>query len=936
MSDSYSSSAVYTICVNNKLYRRTLQNRYALISSIETEIRREFAIPYDFELTYKGAILSSDSSFIDQRINSGNALQIRPKSHHREAGNSASIQATSLNLTTRTGSTSAAIQASMSTEIQNSAIMYNVWTDEYRRSISTMNNTIGYESLQSKKLINNIHAEDESLATDNLITRAAHHFSTTTSPINTDDLGQSTNGTIVNTKTMTPHTTSIATIESDVQHRAKQAPTGQLLNESSVLLRGKQNFEDLDTAFKQDYKSDRQSFTVKVASLDKIYRQLIPPTKSLRVLWQSIDDSRRHDRTYAQSKKICPLLFNNRMHIFSDIRDEEEALESFLQFRSSSRDELDPQFFIYFLQQTELEYMYTYQKEPREIFAHSYWWTPQVFPVTQDPLAKGMLLTSLYALRRYFRQPLKDEVHRRQKLEIKFLIVIQRYIFLPAVMSLVHALQGRIFLFEKPILYDALLQLLSDFCPPDTEQSMLGAFMPNLICWLLEQCANINDEILPCITYDLSRCIKGEENCHIDEPTVKGGADEDSCILCDQVVMDERKITSHADLYCFVKHWKNVSRLVGSHYDTKSYTVVKQVHAPSLERMKSLTHAQLTETFDTIVLKYPVFKLTTRKDIHNSTQDQIVLLKDRQICLTMCQGQRREIARVSKIIYIFDPMKSKDRITYKDLYDIQRDGPNIDPLPLLIQSWLRICRFQLNPHPVPTRPVDQITLVLVDVSESMFYSCSEKNDQAMFTSSLRLMLNVLSQNLDSTLYEHAFGLIQFGSQIRIMCPITQDVDKFEQIVANLNYRRQNSTRLYDAIQTGIECLLKYQQQNCDPIHKPDKLIICITNGVNNRGNTNFKNLRYLAKKSRIRIDLISFLTDSRLLKASQERIELQNMKRLCEETKGFIYQTKCLSFTELVNIFKQEACLWIRERASNGSFTGKYPMKRQEMTDNVH
>lgn len=56
------------------------------------------------------------------------------------------------------------------------------------------------------------------------------------------------------------------------------------------------------------------------------------------------------------------------------------------------------------------------------------------------------------------------------------------------------------------------------------------------------------------------------------------------------------------------------------------------------------------------------------------------------------------------------------------------------------------------------------------------------------------------------------------------------------------------------------------------------------------------------------------------------------MKRLCEETKGFIYQRNYFSLIEITNLFQHSACLWIQERDSNGSFTSKYPKKKQAIT----
>ncbi|CAF3544968.1 unnamed protein product [Rotaria sp. Silwood1] len=487
-----SSSAVYTIVINDKLYRRTLQNAYASISSIEQEIRRIFKIEYDFDLTYKGAILPSNSSFIDQRIDSAQPLRIRPKSHLIEDECSISTQPILVSEIPRIDLTDTSVGDKIRTESHNTVVMYNAWTDQHWRSVSPINDTKGDGNRQSKKLMSKIYADNHILQIANPTATVVEHFSNRTSSIITDDFGRSSIEAMVNAEEVIPYTTSTATLKSEMCHRVDTIQSNHLRDEFQVPLHMGRNSVVQDTVFKDGISSGEQSVIVKVVSLTKVYTMRVHVTATLQNLWQSIDDICKNETAYTETKRIFPLLFNNRMHIFSDIRIENEALESFLQFKSSSIDEQNLHFFIYFLPQTESEYIYAYQKEPREIFAHSHWWIAHAFPAPQDPVAHSMILTSLFALRQYFRQPPKDEAHRRQQLEVKFFILIQQYFFLPAVTALVHALQSKMFAFEKAVLSDALLYLLREFCPEDIEPTILGTFMPNLICWLLEQCVNID------------------------------------------------------------------------------------------------------------------------------------------------------------------------------------------------------------------------------------------------------------------------------------------------------------------------------------------------------------------------------------------------------------------------------------------------------------
>lgn len=616
--------------------------------------------------------------------------------------------------------------------------------------------------------------------------------------------------------------------------------------------------------------NDGQLTTVKVTSLTHLYNRYVPMTATFQDLWHSIDDICKNDEPSFEIEKVFPLFFNNRMHIFNGINIRNETLKSFLRVRASLIVERQmSDFYIYFLSQTESDSMYTYQQDPNDIFTHSHWWIPRAFQFAQHPIAQSMLLSSLYALRKYFRQPSKDEIHQRQQFESKFLIICQQYMFPPTLMALVHALQGKMFAFEKAILADGLLFLLSEFCPEDIEPSMLGTFMPNLICSLFEQCENIDTQVLPCINYDLHCCVNDEENHYNDRIEAKNSLNEDSPMLCEQfLVSDEKQLLNKLDLYSFVKHLKRNSRYFSrTHYNTRTYMVTRQINVPSFDSKKRLTHPHLMELFDMMVVKYPMFALKTRKDVHNNIQDQLVLLRDKYICVLLAQeSEYRKATRINKIMYLFDPTQSRDCITNKDFYDIHRDGTNINPLHGLLQSWLRAYRLQPDSGLVSTRAIDQITFVLLDVGESMFNPYLEKNDSSTLMRTILSMLNILVENLESPYYEHAFGLVEFGAHIKIVCPITQDSDRFEKGIANITSQKQSSSRLYEAIQTGIDCILRYQRENCEVNSKPDKLIICISNGINSKGNVNPRDLSYSAKKAKIRIDLISFLPDPRLLK----------------------------------------------------------------------
>jgi hypothetical protein len=205
-------------------------------------------------------------------------------------------------------------------------------------------------------------------------------------------------------------------------------------------------------------------------------------------------------------------------------------------------------------------------------------------------------------------------------------------------------------------------------------------------------------------------------------------------------------------------------------------------------------------------------------------------------------------------------------MTLKNIYYIQRDGLKMDPLHPLLQWSLRISRVPVGPSPTTVKKsVEQITLVLTDVRKTALDLHIEKNEPRALLNSIKSMLNTLSEHLYSERYEHAFGLLRLDSRIEMICPITQYQYQFEKAIDGVQYRKHDSDRLYEAIMTAVDCIMTYQRQNCSGHDKPHKLIICITNGINNNGSVNFKSLQQKVRRNKIKMDMISFLSDPRRL-----------------------------------------------------------------------
>ena len=302
--------------------------------------------------------------------------------------------------------------------------------------------------------------------------------------------------------------------------------------------------------------------TVTIQTFNDTYVVELPSDSTLK---QLIYTMKRKLQQQSQSEKYtnCThmlLFFNYRMHIFRNIDIENERIKTFLalktlRLKTNHQKNINPDFFVYPLKRTLSESMYVYEKDPSKFFDNSNWWQ-SYFKTEQTSLAQSTLLSCLYVLYQYFRRPPLNEKASRKALEIQFLLFLRKYLFPPAFQALKHLLMREMFAFEKTILMDGLLKLLSAFCPSSIDRNLLGIYTPHLFCWLFEQSRSEMETQDGFLKFDLTRYSNNTNHQHyINDPVTIHDLDHDLNVLYEYHEAQRYKnITRNIDIFSLIKY----------------------------------------------------------------------------------------------------------------------------------------------------------------------------------------------------------------------------------------------------------------------------------------------------------------------------------------------------------------------------------------------
>jgi uncharacterized protein YegL len=127
-----------------------------------------------------------------------------------------------------------------------------------------------------------------------------------------------------------------------------------------------------------------------------------------------------------------------------------------------------------------------------------------------------------------------------------------------------------------------------------------------------------------------------------------------------------------------------------------------------------------------------------------------------------------------------------------------------------------------------------------------YIASSDKTENCTHINICKMMLGRLSDNILSADEFHAFGLIEFATKYKTVCPITQSREQFEKALS-FDDCPGDRTCMYDAIHKAIQQIKTFIGRSLQVRKDCKKLIICISDGINNFGESTIENLHDLAK-----------------------------------------------------------------------------------------
>ncbi|CAF3877252.1 unnamed protein product, partial [Rotaria sp. Silwood1] len=650
---------------------------------------------------------------------------------------------------------------------------------------------------------------------------------------------------------------------------------------------------------------DTKSLNIRICTLFRKLSVKIPIETTVKdlisIIWQKIQFN---IEPYTKDSHIL-LLFNHRLHIFIESDSTTLVQDFILLTPPSSPSSNDPtDFYIYGLSLEQAASMYNFDNDYISLFCNSDSWCPSYFiEYKQSKRSQSIFLSSLYALRMYFRPEHRELVAKQLAMEAQFFLELRKYLFPPAILALKHAIIGSMFWFEKSLLMDGLIQLLIHLRDRNIGfVEEIFDFIPLLICWLLEKC----DLSAEKVDYFREVRLINDQKC---QPSYFQNPVTTSKIKRQTLLLEEFNVMNDYDLLQY-------------HVDIRScddYVIYDPIiqDLPILDSLKCWTDIQVKELYKTIARtpEYRSFNIITRGGVTADVKNQLVLLHEDQ--------EHHEMLIIfSKYLILSNVQWTINLFLWNLTHSSIEKEALADPhLPLYLHDALNdITRVNVDSslnNNNKSVPATQVSVILLDRSRSMSdyrIASSDKNENCTHMGICRMMLGRLSNNILSTNEVHAFGLIEFATKYKTVCPITRSREQFEKALS-FDDCRGDWTCMYDAIREAIKHIKTFTDSPLRASKDCKKLIICLSDGINNSGDTKIQTLYDLIKTNNIVIDFISFVCDEQLIKKN-EITKAQEFRKLCTESGGYIYRNlNLLSDIELAALFEQEAAVWLSKRS---------------------
>ncbi|CAF3199009.1 unnamed protein product [Rotaria sp. Silwood2] len=648
----------------------------------------------------------------------------------------------------------------------------------------------------------------------------------------------------------------------------------------------------------------------------------------IRIIWDEIPFD---EEGYIMDCNNILLLFNCRLHIFLE-GNPNELVKDFLQLLPENT---ATDFYVYALPIEHRDFMYNFDNGHIPVFKASDSWNPVYFTdYKQVERSQTTLLSSLYALALYFKCNNPKLAGIRRAMEAQFFLQLRKYIFPPAVLAFKHALEGSMFWFEKALLMDALIQLSIRLCPQTVHNVPINSsecfdFIPLLFCWLLEKCdPNETEEDFFSVVKLVDT--RRNENPYFQDPITTSDMSRQKLILEEfNETQSYNNVTRHVDLRSLNRYLtKTTGHSPGLACTSTEYEIYDPITDVSseLKELVRWSEDEINRYYKIMSRKYPYLTIVTRGALTANISNQLVLLNkectvsllfSRQNKTDQNKDQQRDI---NHFFCIFDPLNESNEtllVTAEAFIDEQQHWP--DPrLPLYFSNNVSTKPNNLSFTEINTmKPAEQVTIVLLDLSRSMFdhyvgNDCS--TEKCTHINMCKMMLGTLSDNMLPKDQVHAFGLIEFGQSVKVTCPITRNRNKFEKALKSHTLMGE-WTHMYDAVNEAIRRIKVYINSPLRAKKNCRKLIICLSDGINNAGSTTIETLHRQLIDNKIVIDFVSFLHDNQL--NDKDNNTIREFRQLCINSGGYVYsKLHYRSKIEVATMFEQEAAVWLSKRAS--------------------
>ena len=530
----------------------------------------------------------------------------------------------------------------------------------------------------------------------------------------------------------------------------------------------------------------------------------------------------------------------------------------------------------------------------------------------------------------------------RRTMEAQFLVHLRKYLFAPAVLALKHAIEGSLFWFEKPLIVDSLIQLLALLCPVGVKQNEVCDCIPLLFCWLFEQCkpASVESDFYQEVSLVYW---KNKKKLYFNDPATVSKAHSSPLLLRerDAISVDA---TRHVDLRSFTQYLQSTFNYANiSFCKCDEYVIYDPPRGTRVSTtvINHLTNAEVKQLYETMARKYQPFTLITRGALRSDVNDQLVLMQNRTAALVLTRkmntrpktGSYIRDGTVEHIFEMFNPLQhtvgKKQYFSSDQLYQCNKNDPGDPCVPnhLLLNACETAHVGSVNDSSMKA-PTQQVTVVVLDISRSMFEkrASSDPNDPKSVLDMSIIMLGTMCDNIVFGPCAHDFGLIHFGTSDDVICPISRNGDDFEKALT-IEPQPQEWTSMYDALSRATTLIGTHIQDSKNSIAQDcKKLIICISDSIDNHSCITLDKLEERLKKYNIIVDVISFLRDDLLKGIEKEKVAA--FRQLCRKTHGYFYQNLPLTNIELGATFEQEAAVWLCERDTKSFGIVEKPVRR--------